>query len=393
MSLKDCMNRSVLGLSRSPIREFAAYAAGVRGCIDLTLGEPEFATPEGICLAAQKSIARGDTHYIENSGSEELRRQIASFEREHYGLSYDVNEIIVTAGATEALYLSLMGILEPGDEVIIPEPAFLLYKEIVHLCRGRVVPLDTRRTGFQLREEELEPLITGRTKAIILNSPNNPTGCVYDRKSLETVRQLVKGKPVFVICDDVYRQLHYGQEYHSFTEYTDEKDRILAVQSFSKPYAMTGWRMGYLMAEREVRDRIALLHQYTLVSTPSMFQDACIEALKTDPSEMVSEYRSRRDYAADRLRRMSFPFEKPAGAFYLFLDISRFGMDSVSFARQLLEENNVAVTPGIAFGADDHIRISYCCSREELKEGMDRIEQFALKRGKPEDAREKEDGR
>ena len=353
MAVHEHMNQAVYSLKRSAIRDFSKLASSVPGCVRLTLGEPDFDTPEAIKIKVSESVAEGDTHYIENNGSRALREHISKFEKSR-GLEYSTDEIIVTAGATEALFVSLLGILDPGDEV----------------------HMDTAAAGFQIRKDDLEPLISSRTKAVILNSPNNPTGCVYDEESLRTVYEAVKGKDIFVICDDVYRSLFYGSDYHSFAEYCDIKEQILAVQSFSKPYAMTGWRMGYLMADTSVKERLELVHQFNVVSTPSMMQKACITALDTDTSYMVEDYRSRRDYVVSRLSDMGLETGTPEGAFYVFPSIKRYGKGSFEFAERLVREAGVAVTPGAAFGCDDHIRISYCCSMDSLREGLDRLERF-----------------
>ena len=376
MAMRDHLNEAAYSLRRSAIREFSRMAAARENCVRLTLGEPDFATPDAVCQAAAASLQAGDTHYIENNGARELRVKIAEYEREKNGMDYDADEIIVTSGATEALFVSLLGIINPGDEVIIPVPAFVLYEEIVLLARGVPVFLDTAGDGFQIRSEAIDALIADRTKAVILNSPNNPTGCVYDEKSLRAVCDAVRGKNIFVICDDVYRQLCYTDNYHSFAENSDLREQILVVQSFSKPYAMTGWRMGYLMADSPVKERLELIHQFDVVSTPSMFQKAGIAALQTDPSKMIAEYKRRRDYVTGRLREIGMEPETPDGAFYVFPSIAKYGTDSMTFAARLLNEAGVAVTPGIAFGSDRHIRISYCCSMDALREGTDRLEQF-----------------
>ena len=376
MAMRDHLNEAAYSLRRSAIREFSKMAAARENCVRLTLGEPDFATPDAVCNAAAESLQAGDTHYIENNGARELRIRIAEYEREKNGMDYDADEIIVTSGATEALFVSLLGIINPGDEVIIPVPAFVLYEEIVLLARGVPVFLDTAGDSFQIRREAIDSLITDRTKAVILNSPNNPTGCVYDDKSLRAVRDAVSGKSIFVICDDVYRQLCYTDNYHSFAENRDLREQILVVQSFSKPYAMTGWRMGYLMADSTVKERLELIHQFDVVSTPSMFQKAGIAALQTDPSKMVTEYKKRRDYVTGRLREIGMELETPDGAFYVFPSVAKYGTDSMTFATRLLNEGGVAVTPGIAFGSDRHIRISYCCSMDALREGTDRLEKF-----------------
>lgn len=376
MAINECMNRNVYSLTRSAIREYSRLAADTPGCIRLTLGEPDFATPDNICAQAIKSVAGGETHYIENSGAGALREKISDFEKSRNRLNYSSDEVIVTAGATEALFIALCGILNPGDEVIIPQPAFVLYEQIVKLAGAVVIPLDTVDNRFQISKAALRQLVSDRTRAVILNSPNNPTGCVYDLESLNAVLEAVRDRDVFVICDDVYRQLYYGQDYHSFAEFSSVRDRIIVVQSFSKPYAMTGWRMGYLMADRAITDRLELIHQFSVVSTPSMFQSAAMEALETDPSMMIREYRYRRDYVISRLNGMGLETIPPEGAFYVFPSISEFGLGSGEFARRLITEAGTAVTPGLAFGSDKHIRISYCCSRDDLEKGLDRLQWF-----------------
>ena len=376
--MRDRLNTVLYSVQRSPIREFSRLAARTPDCIRLTLGEPDFETPEPICEAAVEALAEGETHYIENNGSGELREKIASSEKK---LNYTADEVVVTLGATEAIFVALFGILNPGDEVIVPLPGFVLYERIIGLCRAVFVPLDTRDDAFQISAERLSALITPRTKAIILNSPNNPTGCIYNKNSLSAVRDAVEGKGIFVICDDVYRDLRYTEEYHSFAEFQDFKERIIVAQSFSKPYAMTGWRMGYLMADYPVKERLELLHQFIVTSSPAPFQRACLAALDCDTSEMVKTYRRRRDYVLKRLRGMGLDVPVPEGAFYAFPSIAKFGMNSAEFCTRLLTEAKVALTPGFCFGADDHVRVSYCCNDNELEKGMDRLEGFLRELG------------
>ena len=374
--LKDRLNAAMYTARRSAIREFTALAAETPGCLGLTLGEPDFDTPEPVKAALMEAVARGETHYIANSGALPLREKIAGFERAVYGLTYAPDEIIVTAGATEALFAALFGILNPGDEVIIPTPAFVLYEETVRLCRGVPVFLDTAPAGFQIDGDRLAALITPRTKAIILNTPNNPTGCVYTRQSLDAVHAAVQEKPLFVICDDVYRALVYGADYHSFAEYAEAREQIIVTQSFSKPYAMTGWRMGYLMAPAAVTERLALLHQYMITSTPAPFQRAAIAALDADVSEMVGTFRARRDFVLTRLREIGLDFPEPLGAFYVFPSIEKFGLPSADFCRRMIREAGLAATPGFCFGGEGHIRLSYSYGDEVLNEAMLRLERF-----------------
>lgn len=372
--MREHLNPAVFNLKRSSIREFSNLAAATPGCIRLTLGEPEFDTPATVTEALFAAAKAGETHYIANNGALNLRERIARFERERNGLDTNADEIIVTAGATEGLMVALTGILAPGDEVVIPTPAFVLYEELVKLCGAVPVPLDTTADGFQIRHPER--VFSQRTKAVILNTPNNPTGTVLDRESLEAVYRAVKGKPVFVLCDDVYRQLIYTDDYHSFTEYKDLKEQIILIQSFSKPYAMTGWRMGYLIAHPDIKERLELVHQFSVTSTPSLFQRAGVAALDTDPASFVAVYRKRRDYVLDRLEKMGLPVTVPQGAFYVFPCVKRFTENDGELCRRLIREAGVALTPGSCFGAAGYVRLSYCCSDDQLKEGLDRLENF-----------------
>ena len=377
--MRDLMNSSVFDLKRSAIREFAKIAKETPGCISLTLGEPDFDTPECIREQAKLSLENGETHYIENNGLKELRAAIAEYETLKHRFECTESQVIVTAGATEALFVSLLGILNPGDEVIIPTPAFVLYEEIVKLCRAIPVKLDTCATAFQIRKNGLESLVSENTKAIVLNTPNNPTGTVLDTESLEAVRQVCLEHDLFVICDDVYRELIYTDDYHSFTEFKDVRDRTLLVQSFSKPWAMTGWRMGYLIAPADIKVRLELVHQFMVVSTPAPFQKAAIAALEYDPVELRDTYRKRRSYMLGRLRSMGLEVPEPKGAFYMFPSIERFGLDSATFCKRMISEVGLAATPGLCFGSDSHIRLTYCYSDSELAEGLDRLEGFIRK--------------
>ena len=376
--MKEKLNSAVYGLKKSAIREFSRLAKETPGCIALTLGEPDFDTPSPIRLAAAQSLEHHETHYIENSGLYLLRERIAHFEKEKHGFDCKAEQVIVTSGATEALFVALYGVLNPGDEVIIPTPAFVLYEEIVKLARGVTCHLDTSKDGFQITEKALRDLVTDKTKAIVLNSPNNPTGTILNEKSLKAVHDIAKEKDIFVICDDVYRELVYTDNYHSFCEFDDLKDRTFLVQSFSKPYAMTGWRMGYLISPPEIVSSLALVHQFVVVSTASPFQKAAITALDFDPVELKKTYAKRRAYMLGRLKNMGLDLPEPQGAFYIFPSIKRFSLDSATFCTRMIKEAGLAATPGFCFGSDDHIRLTYCYSDEHLKEGLDRLEKFLV---------------
>ena len=332
------MNQAVLGVERSGIRVFTQLARQTPGCMALTLGEPDFDTAPAIRAAAKAALDQGDTHYPENNGRPWLKEAIADFEARRSGLSYRPEEVIVTVGATEGIFAALFAILNPGDEVIIPTPAFGLYEYIVQMCRGVPVKVPTERTGFQLTEEALRSALTPRTKAVILTSPNNPTGRVYSRATLEGLRQVLRDQPVFVLCDEVYRQLCYDGPCPAFSAFSELRDRIVVIQSFSKPYSMTGWRLGYLLADAPVVEQIQKVHQYSVVSVSAFTQPACMEALQYDNSREKEIFRRRRDYVWGRLQAMGLEVEKPEGAFYLFPSIEKYGIPSGEFCTRMIRE-------------------------------------------------------
>lgn len=370
------MNDAVMNVQLSGIRRFTYLVRATPGACALTIGEPDQNTPDSIKEAAKAALDADDTHYPPGNGYPYLLEAISKFEAEQHGLHYAPDEIMVTVGATEAISIAFHTLLNPGDEVIIPTPAFGLYEALVRLCRAVPVFLPTEVSGFQIDAGALASVLTPRTKAIVLTSPNNPTGCVYNRETLGAVHALLKDRPVFVICDDVYRTLTYTEDYHSFAEYTDMRDRIVVIQSFSKPYAMTGWRVGYVMADAAVKGRMEVVHQYAVTSVPAFIQPACLKALETDTTPMVETFRRRRDYVFKRLMDMGLPVQEPQGAFYVFVDLRKFGMDSVTFCERMLKESLVGIIPGVYFGTEGYARLSYCYSDADLKEGLDRMERF-----------------
>ena len=370
------LNSALMGVEISGIRRFTALARSIPGACLLTMGEPDLNTPEAVKDAAKAALDKNDTHYPEGTGNLYLREAISRFEAEKNGLRYSPDEIVLTIGATEGLFTSLFTILNPGDEVIIPTPAFTLYESIVHLCRGVPVALPTEKDHFQVSRGGLEAAITPKTKAIVLTSPNNPTGCIYTKETLDGIHEVLKDRPIFVLCDEVYRQLIFTSEYSSFSSYQDMRDRLIVIQSFSKPYAMTGWRVGYLMADDPVCNRIKVAHQYDVVSAPSFIQPACVEALRYNNSADVELFRRRKEYVYGRLLKMGLEVPEPEGAFYMFINIEKFGMDSVTFCTRLLKEGLVALVPGIYFGTEGYMRMSYCYNDETLREGLDRLEAY-----------------
>ena len=368
------INENLLKLKRSGIRLYTNLARTVDDCVMLTIGEPDFDTPQAIKDAAAAAIAANQTHYAPNQGTEALRKAVAAYENRR-GLRCNENEVLITVGACEALYTALFGILNPGEEVIVPTPAFPLYETIAITAGAKVVELDLKKTNFQITKEALEAVITPKTKAIILNSPNNPSGAVYSEESLAAVKAAVLGKPIYVICDNVYQQLS-TEKLPDLSLDEELKGQILLCQSFSKPYAMTGWRVGYLIGSEEVISKLLLLHAGMVTAIPTFLQTACITALETDTTPMAEIYAKRRRFVCSRLKDMGLTFPEPKGAFYVFPDITKFGMDSGEFCTRLIKEAKVATVPGSCFGAEGHIRISYCCSDENLRKGMDRLEQF-----------------
>ena len=367
------LNSNLSTLQRSGIRQFTNLAKTVPDCVMLTIGEPDFNTPEEIKAAALTSLFQNRTHYAPNQGVEELRREIAVYEC-FRGMLCKPEQVLITAGATGALFTALLGILNPGEEVIIPTPAFSLYETITTIAGGKAVALDTKADDFQITAEALARVISPKTKAIILNSPNNPTGTVLSAESLAAVKQAVMGKPIFVICDNVYSRLSAPCPDLS----TDEelKDQLFLCQSFSKPFAMTGWRVGYLIGPEDVMARLLLLHAAEVASIPTFLQDACIAALSTSPREMADIYAKRREFVCHRLTEIGLTFPKPEGAFYVFPDISRFGLSGEEFCTRMIREAKVAAVPGSCFGCEGHIRLSYACSDADLKKGLDRLEAF-----------------
>ena len=368
------LNDNLSPLQRSGIRRYTNLAKTVPDCVMLTLGEPDFDTPAPIKEAALAALSKNRTHYAPNQGTPELLSAIADFESRR-GMVCQPSQVLVTAGATGALFTALLGILNPGDEVIIPTPAFPLYESIVTIAGGKCVFVDISKDGFQLTEGALNAAITEKTKAIVLNSPNNPTGAVLSGDSLAAVKQAVLGKPIFVICDNVYGALS-PEKLPDLSLDSDLKDQLFLCQSFSKPYAMTGWRVGYLVGPEDVMGRLLLLHAAVLASIPTFLQDACVTALSVSTKEMAETYAVRREFVCRRLTEMGLSFPEPKGAFYVFPDISEFGLSDEEFCTRLIQEGGVATVPGSCFACPGHIRISYCCADKALKTGLDRLEKF-----------------
>ena len=368
------LNSNLSTLKRSGIRVYTNMAREIPDCAMLTIGEPDLDTPQLIKDAAWAALNQGHTHYAPNQGIPALRQAVADYETGR-GNPTLAEQVLITVGSSQALFTALLGVLNPGEEVIVPVPAFSLYETIVTIAGGKVVPLDVSQTGFQIDSQMLNSLITPRTKAIILNSPNNPTGVVLQEKSLTAVKEAVLGKPIFVISDNVYSLLSYGP-CPDLSLDAELKQQLILCQSFSKPYAMTGWRLGYLVCPEYVMDRLLLLSAGTIAAVPTFLQEAGVAALREDTTPMREIYRCRRNYVTQRLRQMDLDFPEPEGAFYVFVDIRKFGMDSAAFCTRMIREAAVAAVPGSCFGSEGYIRLSCCCSDADLKKGMDRMADF-----------------
>ena len=368
------LNQNLSALKRSAIRVYTNMAKEVPGCVMLTIGEPDFDTPEVIKAAACAALAAGQTHYAPNQGTAALRKAVADYETGR-GHTVTPEQVLITVGATHALFTALLGILNPGEEVIVPTPGFGLYETIATVAGAKTVRLDVTKTGFQITKEALDAAITPKTKAIILNSPSNPTGVVLNAESMANVKAAVLGKPIFVISDNVYSQLS-DSKCPDLSLDPALRDQLILCQSFSKPYAMTGWRVGYLTCPDYVMDRLLLLSAAEIAAVPTFLQDAAVTALQTDPGPMRLVYEKRRRFVTSRLRQMGLSFPEPEGAFYVFVDIRKFGMGSAEFCTRMIREAAVAAVPGSCFGSEGYIRLSYCCSDADLETGMNRMEGF-----------------
>ncbi|HET9416569.1 MAG TPA: aminotransferase class I/II-fold pyridoxal phosphate-dependent enzyme [Candidatus Limnocylindria bacterium] len=381
----DFLNDTVRSMPPSGIRRFFDMLAEMKDVISLTIGEPDFTTPEGITRAAIESLEAGETHYTANGGMIELRELIATNLRDRYGVEYDPRtELIITVGASEGVDASLRATINPGDEVIYHEPCFVAYAPCIQLAGGEAVPVATTdATDFRVTAPMIEAAVTPRTKAIFLGYPNNPTGAVLDRSELEAIGRVADEHDLLVFSDEIYDRLVYGEHEHTaFSALPGMRDRTVLLGGFSKSYAMTGWRIGYVAAPAALMAGIAKVHQYGIMCAPTAAQFAAIEALRSGEAalqEMRAEYDRRRRYMTDRFNAMGMSCFEPMGAFYCFPHVTdATGMDETAFAEALLEEERVGVVPGTAFGPSGagHVRVCYATAYEQIVEAMDRIERF-----------------
>ncbi|MFT4413003.1 aminotransferase [Fredinandcohnia humi] len=377
------LSNTVRNLKPSGIRRFFDLAAGMEGVISLGVGEPDFVTPWSIREASILSIEQGITSYTGNAGLLELRKEISTYLSKSFHVDYrPESEIIVTVGGSQALDLALRAIVNPGDEVIIVEPTFVSYGPLVSLAGGVPIPVHTKSENeFKLQPEEIEKVVSNRTKAIIICSPNNPTGTMLSKQELVEIGKIVEKYNLLVISDEIYAELSYEGAYTSFSSLPGMFERTILVSGFSKGFAMTGWRLGYSAAPKEISEAMLKVHQYTMMCASTMAQYGAIEALKNgipEVEQMRKSYRQRRNYFVSSLQEIGLQCHIPGGAFYAFPSISSTGLSSEEFAGKLLMEEKVAVVPGNVFGesGEGYIRCSYASSLEQLQEAIKRMGRF-----------------
>lgn len=387
MDYDKLLNKTVAEIPPSGIRKFFDLAATMDDVISLGVGEPDFNTPWAIREAGIYSLERGRTFYTANAGLAELREEICRYTQRKYGISYNPNgETLVTVGGSEAIDLMIRSVVNPGDEVIIPEPSFVCYKPITRLAGGVPVVIETlEKDEFRLTPEQLRAAITPKTKVLILPFPNNPTGGVMKREDFEAIAEVLRGTDILVLSDEIYSELRYDDAPPvTFSAIDGMKERTILVNGFSKAFAMTGWRLGYALGPEKIIKQMIKVHQYGIMSSPTTSQFAAIEALRScdnDVEEMRREYNYRRRYIVDGFRKMGLSCFEPLGAFYVFPCIKRTGMTSEEFCNHLLNEERVACVPGNAFGSsgEGYIRCSYAYSIDNLEKALERIGRFVEK--------------
>ena len=387
------LNQRIVDIKPSGIRKYFDILSEMKDAISLSIGEPDFDTPWHISDAAITRIENGATHYTGNRGTPALRRQISLYLSERYGVEYDpATQITVTIGASEGIDLALRAILSPGDEVIIPDPAYVSYLPVVTMCGGKAVPLRTfEKDEFRMRPDALRALITDKTKAVIFPYPNNPTGAIMEKEDLEGIAEVLRGTQIMVISDEIYSELTYGGKDHvSIASIDGMYERTILLNGFSKSFAMTGWRVGYLCGPKPLVDQMVKIHQFTILCAPVMGQAAATAALISardddyeDVHRMKRTYDIRRRLLVSELRRMGLPCFEPRGAFYVFPNISGTGMTSEEFCDAFLMEEHVACIPGTAFGesGEGFIRISYAAATKNIEKALEKMQAFLKRHG------------
>lgn len=379
--LSEKFNQQTYKIEVSDIRRFDERVSVIEDMLKLTLGEPDFNTPEHVKLAGISAIENNDSHYTGMAGDLELRKAVATFMQKKYQVSFaPENEILVTVGATEALSASLLAVLNPGDKIIVPTPIYPGYEPLITLARAEPIYIDTTSNGFVLTPEMIEAAMLehgDQVKAIILNYPSNPTGVTYNREEVKAIADAVKKYSIFVISDEIYSELTYGETHVSIAEFA--RDQTILINGLSKSHAMTGWRIGFILAPQELIGQIVKVHQYLVTSATTMAQKAAIAALTAgadDSLPMKIEYMKRRDFLYEKMKNLGFKIARPNGAFYIFAKIpDGYTQNSMKFCVDLAEKNKLAIIPGSAFGAagEGFVRLSYAASMEKLELAMERL--------------------
>ncbi len=382
--MKIKVSKKVESIPPSGIREFFDLVLGMKDIISLGVGEPDFVTPWHICEAGLYALEKGYTSYTSNQGILSLRKAISNHIRKEFSINYNPKtDVLITVGTSEAYDLAIRALINPGDEVIVPDPSYVSYYQVAKLAGGKPKYLPTQNKGFKISAKDLRSAVSSRTKMLVFNYPSNPTGVTYKRKELEEIAKVVKDKNLIVLSDEIYGDLTYDFNHISFITLPFMRERTVYINGFSKAYAMTGWRIGYACAGKEIINAMNKIHQYTMLCAPIMSQMAAQEALLNGKSaclSMKTEYKKRREYVISRLTDMGLDFPYPDGAFYVFVSIKKTGLDGKQFAYKLLKQKKVAVVPGVAFGQESYnkyyIRICYTTEFEKLKLALDKIEQF-----------------
>ena len=384
--MRNPLSKTIVTIEPSGIRKFFDIVSEMEDAISLGVGEPDFDTPWHIRDEGIFSLEKGRTFYTSNAGLKELKIEVAAYLKRHYQLEYDFNhEILITVGGSEAIDIAMRAMLDPGDEVLIPQPSYVSYLPCAVLANGTPVIIELKEENeFRLTREELEAAITPKTKLLVLPFPNNPTGAIMERKDLEAIAEVIKEHDLFVLSDEIYSALTYQEEHVSIASLPGMKERTIVINGFSKSHAMTGWRLGYACGPGIILEQMLKIHQFAIMCAPTTSQYAAVDALRNgdeDVVQMREEYNGRRRYLLHRFKEMGLQCFEPYGAFYMFPCIKEFGMTSEEFATQFLKEEKVAVVPGTAFGdcGEGFLRISYAYSLDNLKEALDRMERFVTK--------------
>ena len=379
------LSETLKDIKPSGIRKFFDLLSDMGDVTALTVGQPDFVTPWHIREAAIQSLERGQTYYTSNSGLPELRLEICNYMRRRFSLEYAPNQVLVTVGGSEAIDVAVRSLINPGDEVIIPMPSFVCYEPIVRMAGGTAVIINTKaENGFKLTADELRDAITEKTKLLVLPYPNNPTGAILEKEELEELAAVLRDTNIAVLSDEIYAELTFGKTHISIANIDGMADRVIIASGFSKAYAMTGWRLGYLVGPTPWISQMTKLHQYAIMCAPTASQFAAVEALKNgddDIAEMLAEYNRRRIFICEGLRSIGLPTMMPEGAFYIYPYIGGFGLSSEEFCERLLREEKCAIVPGTAFGecGEGYARISYAYSVKHIAEALEKIERFVSK--------------